>query len=150
MLAKISFNYIDAIILIIWGLAIVGGLTKGLIKQAFGILAVVLACYVAYHFTDLAANYIIRWFGWSGDGLRIVSFLATFISVIIIVRLAGHILEKLIKIVLLGWLNRLAGVVFAWVKWNILLAVFMYILHLAESYISFLPMCDLEASSFYP
>ena len=82
--------------------------------------------------------------------MRIVSFLATFISVIIIVRLAGHILEKLIKIVLLGWLNRLAGVVFAWVKWNILLAVVMYILHLIESYISFLPMCDLEASSFYP
>ncbi|HHV40208.1 MAG TPA: CvpA family protein, partial [Bacteroidales bacterium] len=57
MLAKLSFNYIDTIILIFWAVGVIEGLAKGLIKQVFGILGVVLACYVAYRFTDVAADY---------------------------------------------------------------------------------------------
>ena len=150
MLAKLSFNYIDAIILLFWTVGVIEGLAKGLIKQVFGILGVVLACYVAYRFTDVAADYIVQWFGWNGDGLRIVAFLATFIAVVVVVRLVGHILEKLIKIILLGWLNRLAGILFGWIKWNIILAVLMHVLHLIESYTPFLPDRALEASVFYP
>ncbi|NLA15125.1 MAG: CvpA family protein [Bacteroidales bacterium] len=150
MLAKLSLNYIDIIILIVWSIAVLEGLMKGLIKQVFGILAVILASYAAYHFTDLAANYIVQWFGWNGEGLRIVAFIATFVSVLVIVLIAGHIIDKLMKIVFLGWLNRLAGIFFGWIKWNVLLAVVMHILHLVESYTPFLPDGALHASRLYP
>lgn len=150
MLAKLSLNYIDTIILIIWAVAIIEGLMKGLIKQVFGILAVILACYISYKFTDLAAKYIVQWFGWNGDGLRIIAFIATFVAVLLIVRLTGHIFNKLLHFVLLGWLNRLLGGVFGWIKWNILLAVIMHVLYLVEAYIPFLPNNALEASRLYP
>lgn len=150
MLAKLSFNYIDIILLIVWIIAVLEGLYKGLIKQVFGILALILACYVSYHFTGFAADRIVEWFGWNGEGLRIVAFIATFILVLIGVTLLGHLLDKLLKIVLLGWLNRLTGAIFGWIKWNILLVILIYVLNLFDAMASFLPAEAFASSRLYP
>ncbi|HPV88165.1 MAG TPA: CvpA family protein [Bacteroidales bacterium] len=149
MLAKLSFNYVDIILLIIWIVAIIEGLTKGLIKQVFGILALILACYCSYHFTGFAMDRIVEWFGWNGQGLRIVAFVLTFVIVLIIVLILGHLLDKLMKIVLLGWLNRLTGAIFGWIKWNILVVIIMYVLNLIHAWVPFLPRGIFAASRLY-
>ena len=132
MLAKLSFNYIDIILLIVWIIAVLEGLYKGLIKQVFGILALILACYVSYHLQDLLPTAL--WNGSMERGrLRIVAFIATFILVLIGVTLLGHLLDKLLKIVLLGWLNRLTGAIFGWIKWNILVVILVYVLNLFDA-----------------
>jgi membrane protein required for colicin V production len=150
MLAKLSLNYIDIILLIVWILAVIEGLSKGLIKQVFGILALILACYFSFHFSGFAADRIVEWFGWNGDGLKIVAFVATFVIVVIVVALLGRLLDRLLKIVLLGWLNRLTGAIFGWIKWNILLVILSYVLTLINDYAPFLPTEAFEASRLYP
>lgn len=148
-MAKLSLNYVDIILLIIWIVAIIEGLTKGFIKQVFGILALILACYCSYHFTSFAADRIVEWFGWNGEGLRVVAFVLTFIVVLIIVLILGHLLDKLMKIVLLGWLNRLTGAIFGWIKWNILVVIIMYVLNLIDAYVRFLPKETFAGSRLY-
>ena len=150
MLAKFSINYIDIILLVVWIIAIAEGLVKGLVKQVFGILALILACYCSFRFTGFAAQRIVEWFGWNGEGLRIVAFVVTFIVVLIIVLLLGHLLDKLLKIVLLGWLNRLLGAIFGWIKCNILVVIIIYVLNMADAYMSFLPKEAFGASRLYP
>ncbi len=150
MLAKLSFNYIDIILLVVWIIAIAEGLMKGLVKQVFGILALILACYCSFRFTGFAAGRIVEWFGWNGEGIRIVAFVVTFIVVLIIVLILGHLLDKLLKIVLLGWLNRLTGAIFGWIKWNILMVIIIYILNMADAYTSFLPKEAFDSSRLYP
>ena len=73
MLAKFSINYIDIILLVVWIIAIAEGLVKGLVKQVFGILALILACYCSFRFTGFAAQRIVEWFGWNGDCLLYTS-----------------------------------------------------------------------------
>ncbi len=149
MLEKFSFNYIDIILLLVWLIAITEGLMKGLIKQVVGILALIVAAYCSFHFSGFAADRIVDWFNWNGEGLRIVAFVVTFIVVLIVVLLLGHLLDKLLKIVLLGWLNRLTGAIFGWIKWNILLVILVYVLSLVDAYIPFLPKEAFESSRLF-
>ncbi|HOG25314.1 MAG TPA: CvpA family protein [Bacteroidales bacterium] len=149
MLEKFSFNYIDIILLVVWIIAIAEGIIKGLIKQVFGILALILAAYCSFHFSGFAADRIVGWFNWNGEGLRIVAFVVTFIAVLIVVLIAGHLLDKLMKIVLLGWLNSLTGAIFGWIKWNVLLVILVYVLNLINAYIPFLPKEAFESSRLF-
>ena len=47
----------------------------------------------------------------SGRWLPVVAFIVVFLAVVILVRLLANLLEKLIKLVLLGWLNKLGGII---------------------------------------
>lgn len=143
-------NYIDIILLVIWAVAIIEGLSKGLIKQIFGILALILACYCSFKFSGFAAVKITEWFNWSGEGLQVVAFIVTFIVVLLVVSLAGRLIDEVAKAAFLGWINRLLGAVFGWIKWNLILVILLYILGLIDGILSFLPKEKIEESLLYP
>ena len=48
----------------------------------------------------------------AGRWLPIVAFILIFIGVLLIIRLVGKLLEKALELVLLGWINRLGGILF--------------------------------------
>ena len=103
---------IDIIFYIILILAVVQGWSKGLIVALFSLVcgliglaaAVKLSAVVATHMkSDLHINS--RW-------LPVLAFILVFILVLLIIQWAGRLLEKMITWVLLGWLNKLGGILF--------------------------------------
>jgi membrane protein required for colicin V production len=120
-------NYLDIILALplIWG--IYRGFTKGLIISVASLLALVLGIYVAIHFSSFFGVYIDKWLHPDPKNLKIFSFALTFVFVVIIVRLIGWGLDKLVKAVALGFVNRILGIAFNVMKWVLILSVLISI-----------------------
>ena len=62
----------------------------------------------------------------------------------------GKIIEKIIKISMLGWLNKLLGVVMTFLLFALLISVVVYFVDSANNLLDFIPKEKLEESRFYP
>lgn len=109
-------NILDIILLICFIPAIVQGIRKGFISQAISIVSLVLGIWLSARFASTVSAWISRWITASGQVLEIVAFALILILVFLALGAIGKLLEATIRLVMLGWLNRLLGVVFALLK----------------------------------
>lgn len=117
-------NTVDIIILVCFIPALIEGLSKGFIRQAISILSIVIGVWVAFHFSELLCPYIAGYIpGLSPTTLHVVGFALVFLFVAVILSLLGRLASKLIKLVLLGWVDKLLGVVFAFLKTAIIVGI---------------------------
>lgn len=106
-------NTTDIIILVILAIALIKGFKDGLIKQIGGILGLILGIYLAYKFSDLLSEWLHQWINATEYIVKAISFSLIVIGVVLCMSLLGKLLETLIKITTLGWINRLLGVIFS-------------------------------------
>jgi len=118
-------NYIDIILLILLFLSAINGLRKGFIEELAGLLALILGIWAALHFSGIVAQLLAENFGFHNRYLQGISFLITFIIVLILVNIIGVFASRLINAIQLGFLNRLAGLVFGVIKGALVLSVFL-------------------------
>jgi membrane protein required for colicin V production len=120
-------NYLDIVLALplLWGAY--RGFTKGLIISVASLVALVAGVFVAVHFSDFFSSYFDRWFHPDPKHLKILSFSITFILVVLLVRLTGWLLDRMIKAAALGFPNRLLGVLFNLIKWTLILSVLISI-----------------------
>jgi len=144
-----NLNYIDFVILIVLLIAAVRGVWKGFVRQIFGIAALFLGVYCAYHFSYFAAGWISKWIHPEQTAIAILAFILTFLVVLYGVILAGRLAEKIIKIVLLGWLNRLLGLIFSVIKMAFILSICIWILLSLDQLWPFFPHQDAQDSLFF-
>ncbi len=125
-------NYLDIALglPLLWG--IFHGFTKGLIISVASLLALILGVYAAIHFSPFFGVYINNWFHPDPRHLKVLSFALTFILVVILVKLIGWGLDRLIKAVAMGFLNRFLGVLFNGLKWAFILSVLISIMDSSE------------------
>lgn len=117
-------NTVDIIILVCFIPALIAGLSKGFISQIVSILSIVIGVWVAFHFSELLCPYISEYIpGLTPTILHVTAFAAVFLLVAVILTLIGTLIRKMIKLVLLGWLDRLLGVVFALFKTAIIVGI---------------------------
>ena len=64
--------------------------------------------------------------------------------------LLGNMLDKIIKISMLGWLNKLLGVAMTFCIFALLISVLVYFVDSANNLLDFIPKEKLEESRFYP
>jgi membrane protein required for colicin V production len=93
-------------------LAVYKGARNGLIIAVFSIIGWILGLVAALKFSGAAADYLKGSLNLSHRALSIIGFIAVFMIVMIIVRLGAKLIEKTAELVLLGWLNRLGGIIF--------------------------------------
>ncbi len=142
-------NYIDVIIilLIIWG----GyrGFSKGLVMMAAALAALFVGVWGAIRFSHLTAGLLSDTLEISTPYLQLVSFTITFLIIVITITLIAHIISKLLDIIALGFLNRIAGMIFVAVKMGLILSVLFVILNAFDSSHNFMPKDDLDKSRYY-
>src|SRR5574344_756988 len=118
-----SLNTADLIILICLIPAIFAGFMKGFVRQAAPVAALILGVWAGYHFSDFVSTKLANWINVEQNILNIISFAIIFIGVLILVNLAGRAIEGLVKLVLLGWLDKLAGIIFALIKYAFIFSI---------------------------
>lgn len=96
-----------AVILLVAGFALFG-LIKGLARIMISIASLVVAFLLANHFRDPVAARLMA-LGVVEAAARIVAYLAIFVATIVAGGVAAWLTGKLLKLVLLGWADRLAG-----------------------------------------
>ena len=116
-------NILDIIILICLIPALIQGIFKGFISQAISIISLILGAWASARFTGTVCQWLAQYISGSEQSLRIAAFVLIFIVVIVGLTLLGKLLEKVIKLVMLGWMNRLLGAVFALVKWLLVMGL---------------------------
>jgi len=118
-------NYFDYILLlpIVYGLY--RGFTKGLVLELASLLALVLGIYGAKHFSSFTLAYLSEFIELEATYLQLASYGLTFLVIVIAITLAAKVLTLLIKMVALGFINRMMGALFGGLKSLLILAVLL-------------------------
>lgn len=111
MLYSHVMTVIDIIIIVLLALAVFKGIKDGLVRQVGGIAGLILGIFLAGRFSAFLAGWMHQWIDASESAVKAVSFAVIIIVVCLCMYLLGRLLEKIIKITTLGWINRLLGVV---------------------------------------
>ena len=109
-------NIIDIILLICFIPAVIQGIRKGFISQVISIVSLVFGIWMSARFASAVSAWLAQWITASGHVLEIVAFALILVVVFLVLGALGKLLEATIKLIMLGWLNKLLGVVFALLK----------------------------------
>ena len=109
-------NILDIIILICFVPALVQGLRKGFIAQVIAIVSILAGVYLSFRFSSAASMWLSQYIEGSEQVLKIVAFALILVGVAAAFTLLGKLIEGIFKIVMLGWLNKLLGLIFALLK----------------------------------
>jgi membrane protein required for colicin V production len=142
-------NYIDLIFAIAFLWAAYKGLTKGFIIQAAALAALLLGIFGAIKFSDLTARLITEKLDYHSDYLHLIAFALTFVAIVVGVHLVARIADKLVKAVALGFVNRIFGLLFSWLKTAFIISIILIILNSIDSRVSFLPRKAIDNSLLY-
>ncbi|MDB5196677.1 MAG: colicin production protein [Flaviaesturariibacter sp.] len=104
--------FIDVIVLVLLLVALFKGLRKGLIVAIFSFLAFIIGLAAALKLSTAMAAYLGENISISQRWLPVVAFIAVFVIVLLLVRLGAKAIEAAVRLVMLGWLNRIGGVLF--------------------------------------
>ncbi len=102
---------IDVVFTILMIIALIKGYRKGLIVAVFSLLAFIVGLAAAMKLSTVVAGYIGEAVKVSDKWLPVVSFVLVFILVALAVRWLAAIIQKTIEIAMLGWLNRIGGII---------------------------------------
>ena len=120
---------LDLIFAVIIVLAIIKGYQRGLVVGLFSLVAVIIGLAAAMKLSTVVAGYIGKNVKVSDQWLPIISFAVVFLIIILLIRLGAKAIEKVVQVAMLGWVNRLCGIVlFA----AIYIVVFSVLLFYAE------------------
>jgi len=101
---------LDIIVAVILILAIIKGYRQGLIVALFSLVAFIIGLAAAMKLSVVAADYIGKAVRVSDKWLPIISFAVVFLIVVLLVRLGAKFIQKTVEFAMLGWANRVGGI----------------------------------------
>ena len=135
---------IICLLLIVW--AIFKGLRNGFVLGIFSFLAFVIGLAAALKLSALAAEYLGSNIDISERWLPFIAFVLVFLVVVFLVRLGAKAIEGALQLAMLGWLNRVGGIL---LYAAVYLFVFSIILFYAVQ-LNIIKSETLQASVAYP
>ena len=131
-------NVLDIIIGIPLIYAIYKGFTKGFIYEVATLVALILGVYGAIHFSDFTAEVIQDTFKYESHYMEYISFIVTFIVIVIGINLIGRVMDKVVEAVALGFVNRLLGLAFGLLKGILILSIVVHLVNYVNDRFSFI------------
>ena len=138
-------NGLDYILLVPLLWAVFKGFKNGLIKEVFSLLALSLGIFITYKFSYFVEEKL--------DGMfaaHYIAFVITFFAVLIGVHFTGVLVEKAIKLVVPGFINRLLGICFGVAKWLFICSILLLMLKAIDVKQKILTPKLTETSILYP
>lgn len=137
---------IDIIFAILTVIAIFKGYRKGLIIAVFSIVAFIVGLAAALKLSATVAAYLQNSVSISGKWLPFLSFAIVFGLVAVLVSLGGKLIEKTFEMALLGWANRIGGILLFVILYTIIFSILLFYaekIHLFEE-------ATIQSSKVYP
>ena len=120
---------LDLVLAVILILALIKGYQQGLIVGLFSFIAIIIGLAAAIKLSAVVAGYIGKAVKVSDEWLPVISFAVVFIIVVLLVRWGAKAIQRTVEVVMMGWVNRLGGMIF---YAAIYVTVFSVILFYAE------------------
>ena len=117
---------IDIVFLLFMVIAVCKGLRQGLIIAVFSGMAFVVGLAAAIKLSTTVASWLkdsmnvtVRW-------LPVLAFIGVFLGVVLLVRWGGRLAEATIDMAMMGWLNKLAGILLYAILYTIVFSVLLF------------------------
>ena len=120
-------NYIDIVLGILLLLSAISGFKKGLIAEVAALAALVLGIWGAIEFSHITSEFLVENFNWTWDHLNIASFFITFVVIVILVHIVASTVNKMAETIMLGFVNKLAGLVFGILRGALFLSIVLVV-----------------------
>jgi len=139
----------DIVIIIVVIFFIVKGFMNGLIKETAGIAAVLLGLFVAVNFTCWLSDFILKRDWFDPKYIEVICFAILFFGVLILVIYLSKLLDKFANKIKIQWLNKIAGLVFGFIKGLFIVAGLCYLIELSIDNFSITEQKFFEDSKLY-
>lgn len=103
---------IDIIFCILMLMAVYKGYSRGFIAAIFSFVAIIIALAAALKLSTVVADWLHHSTNFAAKWLPFLSFLIVMIGCIIIIKLIAAIIQKSAEFLMMGWINKLGGIVF--------------------------------------
>ena len=103
----------DIIILICFLPAVISGIMKGFIQQVVALVSLLLGAWLAFKFSNVVGEWLQPYFEVPEKVMHVISFAVIMVAVVLVLFVIGKVLTGVTRLVMLGWLDRLLGLVFA-------------------------------------
>jgi len=126
---------IDIVFAVLIVIAIIKGFQKGLIVALFSIIAFIIGIAAALKLSAVVAGYLQHNMSVSARWLPFISFAIVFLGVVLLVRLGAKLIEKTFQMAMLGWVNRIGGIILFALLYTIIFSIFLFYaekIHLLE------------------
>lgn len=143
-------SILDIILLICFIPALVQGVRKGFIAQVISIASIIIGIWASSRFTEVVSEWLGKYITVSDQVMKVVAFALIFIAVFLVLAAVGKLLEGMFKMVTLGWLNRLAGLVFALLKTSLILGILIMVFTSLNDTFDLVSEATLNESVLYP
>ena len=143
-------SILDIILLICFVPAIFQGLKKGFIAQAISIISIVAGIWASARFADITADWVAQYITASEQVLKLVAFALILVVVFLALAALGKVLEGMFKLVMLGWFNKLLGLVFSLLKTGLIVGLAIIAFNSLNETFNFVQESVLNESVLYP
>jgi len=120
-------NYIDIIIGLLLLFSAISGFRKGLVAELASLAALILGIWGAIEFSYITTDFLTENFNFETEYLNIISFIITFIVIVILVHIVGSAVNKFIEAAMLGFINKLAGLAFGILRSALILSIILIV-----------------------
>ena len=142
-------NIIDIIIVCCCVPAVIHGLSKGFVSQAFSLVALILGVWLSFKFSNAVGEWLVTYIDLPSTVIHVIAFALIMLVVMLITHLAGKAVEGVLKVVMLGWLNKLLGIVFALLKAVLIIGLVIILFEAINNTFPIVPSKTMEESIFY-
>ena len=142
-------SIIDIILLICFIPALISGLKKGFIAQLIAIISIFAGIWISFEFATITSQWLSQYIEAPENVLRIAAFALIMVGVFITLGLLGKLLEGILNLVMLGWVNKLFGVIFAFLKTALITGLIIMVFNSINASIELVSTETLSESVLY-
>ena len=117
---------IDILFLLFMLIAVFKGLRQGLIIAVFSAVAFVAGLAAAIKLSATVASWLKDSMNVSVRWLPVLAFIGVFLGVVLLVRWGGRLAEAAIDLAMMGWINKLGGILLYAALYTIVLSVLLF------------------------
>jgi membrane protein required for colicin V production len=117
---------LDLVFAVVIILAILKGYRSGLVVGLFSLVAVIIGLAAAMKLSTVVAGYIGSAVKVSEEWLPVISFAVVFLLVILLIRLGARAIEKTVEVAMLGWVNKIGGVILFAAIYTVVFSVLLF------------------------
>lgn len=113
----------DIIILVLAAITLIVGFSTGFVMQVALLAGVVLGAIFAGQLATYINPYLLDWTGGASHIIGPVSYVISFIIILMALTLVGKLAQSVLKAVQINFINRLAGAIFSLAAWLVIASI---------------------------
>lgn len=125
------------------------GARNGFIKQVISLVIIIVGIKLSISFSAPVSEWLSSRIELQPIWVSVISFTAVFVVVALVFGLVEKLLDAVVKVTMLGWLNRLLGILFSMLKVVVLLSLLAYFVNSANELLGFISEDQISESNFF-